>query len=144
MKISEIDQEFKTLYVHRPVIGPKEFFNWINANIETEIPNDEFHITIAYSTTPVDWKSIPEKTDFLIIEADPNRKLTVFGQATVLLVNSDELHNRWKEFIEHGASYDFKEYHPHVTLSYKDPVINKIYNGPIQLGPEKFDIVKEG
>lgn len=114
-------------------------------DFESEIPLDKFHATIAYSKKKVDWNAIPAKQDELVLDSDPHRGIENFGEAVVLLLNSDELQSRWKEFIQNGASYDYDEYRPHITLTYegKSANVTDPYTGPLHFGPEVFDIVKE-
>lgn len=144
MKINEL-QNFRTLYAHRNVIGPDDFFNWVNSRINTEIPKEKFHVTVAYSKAKVDWNKIPYKTDTLVINPDPNRTITKFDTTLVLLLNSSDLQNRWQEFMNNGASYDFDEYRPHISLTYQDNgiEITDVYSGPLYLGSEQYETVNE-
>lgn len=146
MKISEIENK-KTLYAHRSLIGPDDFFTWLDSQeFKSEIPRDKFHVTIAYSKNKVDWNLIPAKHDTLLVKPDPDRKIERFGdEIVVLLLKSDDLHKRWEEFKQNGASYDFDEYRPHISLTYKGKSANitEPYTGPLYFGPEEFDIVKE-
>ena len=52
------------------------------------------------------------------------RSLKRFGDYVVLAFESPYLTSRWQFFMDAGASYDFPEYQPHVTLMH-DP-INRI------------------
>ena len=70
-----------------------------------------------------------------------------FGEARVLLFTNDDLKWRHERIKDAGASWDHPEYQPHITISY-DPDAPDIatiepYHGPIILGPEIFQEVKE-
>ncbi|MNN83453.1 hypothetical protein D3C81_2004930 [compost metagenome] len=63
--------------------------------------------------------------------------------AVVLLFNSSELAWRHMQIREAGASWDYEEYQPHVTITYAagDLDLSKIepYRGKIEFGPEIFE-----
>jgi hypothetical protein len=65
------------------------------------------------------------------------------------LFNSRALSERHDEIQKlTGASWDWPDYQPHVTISYQapkdfDPTKVEAYNGPITLGPEKFSEIQE-
>ena len=98
-------------------------------------PIDEFHCTLAYSrvvvpeiesyhcnlpiiTTPVGFKLFPSQT----------------GDALVLLLDSDELVDIFNEFKEFGATWDYPEFQPHLTLNYN-------FTGNTKLKVPEFDII---
>ena len=70
-----------------------------------------------------------------------------FGEARVLLFTNDDLKWRHERIKDAGASWDHSEYQPHITISYDPdaPDISTIepYQGPIILGPEIFQEVKD-
>ena len=75
------------------------------------------------------------------------RLMEKFGEARVLLFNSNMLRWRHSEMVEAGATWDHPEYQPHITISY-DPEAPDLadvepYQGEIILGPEIFQEVKE-
>ena len=68
------------------------------------------------------------------------------GSAKVMCVKSDVLNSEWRYFKDRGASWDWPEYQPHITISYLSDI--NIYNikpylGIIKLGPMKVDQVVE-
>ena len=90
-------------------------------NIPNPTATKDLHLTVVYSRKQCDSiKEIPVK---LPVVADgksfgifPNREGT---QALVLKIAGDgihELHQLCRE--EHGATHDFPEFDPHITLSY--------------------------
>jgi hypothetical protein len=86
------------------------------------IPNavapHEFHATIVHSRTPVFWR--PEHDTYQT--ATPSSyevwKTQDGKNCLVLRVESPYLQTRFNLGMARGASYDFDEYKPHVTLSY--------------------------
>lgn len=82
-------------------------------------PASKMHTTVLYSRTPVDF---PVKTD---VNETVGRDVQfhVFNtrdgkRALVLKIKSDYLTSRHELGNELGASYDFPDYIPHITLSY--------------------------
>lgn len=79
---------------------------------------DDFHATVVYSRKSIPWK----KADELDIEAKITG-YTIFDtrdgkKCLVLLIDSPWLHERFERAMSLGATYDFPEYKPHITLSY--------------------------
>lgn len=139
-----------SLYVSRPVLNAKQILQWAAAqgfkSLETA---DELHVTICFSRVPIDWMQIPQSyTPKLLIEGGP-RIVQVLGDegAVVVLFRSDELLWRHAQFKEFGASWDYAEYQPHVTISYDAAGVDlskvEPYQGPILLGPERFERLDE-
>lgn len=132
----------KTLYCSRSVENPDDIINWANSQ---KIPNiihpDELHVTVAYSSTPVNFNKFKPKDNFVYLPP-AKRKITKFGTSVVLLLDSKYLDDRWKYFIDNGCSWDFSTYNPHVSVSYQDDDIDvskiKPYDGKIIFGEEKI------
>lgn len=83
------------------------------------VPNpvlpDDFHTTIVYSKVHIDWEPITHDTTAHAVG------YRVFGDEKRILVlelECESLTYRFDEAMESGATYDFPEYIPHVTLSY--------------------------
>lgn len=98
-------------------------FTWCQEHIKGDLtPKDQYHVTLVYSR-----KGIPEAKNETI-----DLPLTVKAvgwdifptqdgdKCLVLRVESPELHKLHKLYREkYGATYDYDEYKPHVTVSYK-------------------------
>ncbi|MNT97626.1 hypothetical protein D3C72_2399890 [compost metagenome] len=74
--------------------------------------------------------------------------LEVFGEgAVVLAFNSSDLSWRHMSLREIGASWDYPEYQPHITITYNlgDVDVSKVepYRGEIILGAEVFKPIKQ-
>lgn len=111
------------IYINRPVtaLGTAALMDYARS-IGIEDPILDMHVTLAYSRDPVDW----DKPAF---QMDP-RPLTVSGGsralqkfdggAVVLELESRALSGRWAQFVMAGASWDYPDYRPHVTLGYDE------------------------
>lgn len=95
-------------------------------NKKLEIPNPlekkDMHITIVYSRKYVpEFKSRGKLDEPIIAKPD---ELTIFpssegNNVLVLKLKTPDLIERHEEIVkEYGATHDFDEYKPHVTLSY--------------------------
>ncbi|PZQ49743.1 MAG: hypothetical protein DI556_09740 [Rhodovulum sulfidophilum] len=143
----------RSLYVRRDVLNRAEIVAWAKGQgLEVAKP-EELHITVTYSNVPVDWFKMgstygDEKGNLLIPPGGP-RALDIFGAGTVLVleVASSELAWRNQFMRDMGASTDFEEYRPHVTLcpapAGLDVASIEPYRGAILLGPEIFEEVRE-
>lgn len=135
----------RTLYVRRDVVNRAEIVKWATAQGFTDIVPD-LHVTVVYSTTPVDWFKVGVSWSSKIeIAAGGPRQMATFGtDAQVLLIAADELRWRHDEIIRAGAHTDYPEYQPHITITYGDMPENVVpYQGKIVLGPEIFETVRE-
>ena len=91
----------------------------------------------------------PESEEPSKFSAYSDRTISKLGDegAAVLKFESGFLQSRHQYFKDHGASWDYDGYHPHITISYDPPEdLSRIlpYAGPIVLGPEVFAEVEEG
>lgn len=144
-----LESETKTLYVCRHVLNGDELVKWAQSQgFENILDPDEMHVTIAYSNEPVDWNKIPDAPEELEVRGDTqNRTVEKLGNATVLLFKDKELHKRWQQIIDCGASWDYDGYKSHISITYEECNLDlagvEPYHGDIQLGPEKFDVLDE-
>lgn len=140
----------KPMYVWRDVLNPQDILDWAKAQgFKACVPADELHVTIVYSKAPVDITKAGDSFDLLWIQ-DGERTVEPLGSegAVVLKFSSPELQNRWTEFREVGASWDFEGYQPHVTITYAvetdfDTTKIEPYRGVIELGPEQNEPLNE-
>lgn len=147
----------RTLYVSRQLLNAAEFIAWAKEQgFATTTPADDIHTAVCKSRTPVDWMKMG--TDWgngddkgqLTVPPGGARLVERLGdRAVVLLFSSSALSWRHEEFQRNGASFDFDEYQPHVTISYEVPadfdLANvKPYQGKLVFGPEVFAEIEEG
>lgn len=145
------DAEPRTLYVMRRVQNAGEILSWARSQGVTGLlkPSD-LHVTIAYSRTPIDWMKVGDSFagEVQISEGGPRlvEHLGKDGEAVALLFVSSELSWRHEEINRAGASWDWPDYQPHITLSLDWPGDTgsiEPYRGEILLGPEIFEEVAE-
>lgn len=134
----------RTLYVCRKVENAKAILAWAKKQgIKGLLPADELHVTIAYSTTPVDWMEMGEAWQAqLKIAAGGPRVVEKLGGALVVLFACSELYWRNMTMRDRGASWDYPTYQPHITVSNnteQDFAGVEPYTGEIVLGPELFE-----
>lgn len=145
----------KTLYVGRKLLNADEVIRWAKEQgLETTLAADDMHVTVAFSRSPVDWFAVGSDWS-----GDENGRLRVKpggprtverlgdGDAVALLFSDDSLEWRHKRIREAGASWDWPDYRPHVTLPWNAPGVDvsaiEPYTGPLVFGPELFSEVKE-
>lgn len=150
------DAEPRTLYVQRKLLNAAELIRWAKGQgFDTTTPADELHVTIAFSRARVDWMKVgqdwsSDRDGRLTVNAGGPRIVEPLGDkgAVVLLFQSNDLKWRHDAIKEAGASFDFPEYQPHVTITYKMPEgfdLSKVepFTGPLVFGPELFSEVVE-
>lgn len=138
----------RPLYVRRDVVNRAEISKWARSQGLT--PVDDMHVTIVYSKDPVDWMKMGESWQAKL-ELPPGgpRVMELFGpdaDTLVLSISSSELKYRHERMIELGASSDYPEYQPHITIMKDfagDLAAIEPYRGKIVLGPEIFEDIKE-
>jgi len=150
------DAKPRTLYVQRKLLNGAEFIRWAKGEgFETTTPADELHVTICFSRTPVDWMKMGSEWSSsedgkLTVPAGGARLVEKLGDkgAVVLLFASSSLAWRHEDMKRNGASFDFDEYQPHVTITYQAPAdldLSKVepFRGKLVFGPEIFSEVEE-
>jgi uncharacterized protein len=125
------------------------FHQWMKIlKIPSPIDAKDLHTTIIYSRTP-----IPESAQHSMDDEELKRKRWRFSpksielfsgtdeQALVMLLEAPELVEIHNELIKAGATHDFPEYNPHITLSYNVPVdydYKSIILPPMHFFPSKI------
>ncbi|MFC3208130.1 anti-CBASS protein Acb1 family protein [Aquamicrobium soli] len=139
----------RTLYVRRDVMNRAEIERWAKAQGFTDIVPD-LHVTIAYSRTPIDWFKVGTSwSEKLEIAAGGPRQMDRLGpdgRYLALLITANELVWRHREIKEAGASWDWPDYQPHISIQIGGEIdLAKVepYRGKIVLGPEMFEEVRE-
>ena len=147
------DAEPAPLYVNRKVLNAAEIIKWAKSQgFKSTLSESEMHVTVAFSKAPVDWMKAGEawaqsEDGGLTVRPGGPRMIEVFGEgAVVLAFSSSDLAWRHMALREIGASWDWPEYQPHITITYAsgDVDVSKIepYRGEIVLGPEIFEPIK--
>ena len=146
----------RTLYVSRKLVNAAEVIAWAKGQgFGTTVPADDLHVTITNSKSPVDWMKMGEnwssdRNGNLTVEPGGARLVEPLGDkgAVVLLFSSSHLSWRHQSMIEAGASHDFPDYQPHVTITYEGAGVDlaqvEPYRGKLVFGPEIFAELEDG
>lgn len=150
------DARPRSLYVQRKLLNADELLAWAKGQGFTDtLDAGELHVTVLYSRTPVDWLKMGEAWDSdgdgkMTVPAGGARIVEPLGDkgAIVLLFNSSSLAWRHEQLVREGASHDFADYQPHVTITYAKPDglnLDEVepYRGRLVFGPEIFEEVNE-
>lgn len=150
------DADPRSLYVSRKLLNGDAFIKWAKTQgFESTVPADELHVTVLFSRTAVDWMAMGSAWDQdnegkLRVPPGGARLVQRLGDkgAIVLLFNSSSLSWRHEDMVRNGASHDFDEYQPHVTITYSAPAdldLTKVepFTGELLFGPEIFAEVKD-
>ena len=121
-----------------------------NNEIPEPIPDDKMHSTVLYSRKHLpnyeaagDYETPLEgtPTEFDLWESQPDED-GVKSNCLVLQYDCDPLLERHQSLMdEHGATFDFEEYKPHVTLSYNVGDLDLSNLNPSDVGP--INVVSE-
>ena len=120
--------EARPLYVHRPLLNADVLIKWAKAQgFEATLPADDMHVTVLFSRASVDPMQIEEdwvmndEGNLIVPPGGPRLVERLGPEAVVLLFGNGHLKYRHSRMIEAGASHDYPEYQPHVTITYKVP-----------------------
>lgn len=147
----------RPLYVRRDLkpASAKALIAWAKSNgFTTTLEASDMHVTVLYSRNPVDpmkmgetWGN--EDDGGLTIKPGGPRALERFGEgAVVLQFASWNLASRHADMVRAGASHDYEDYLPHITISYAAPEgldldAIKPFTGELAFGPEIFSPLDE-
>ena len=129
------------IHIGRSVKITEAFAEWFIASGFESWRLRTLHVTLAYSTKPVDWRKsvFAPKHEALTLRC-AERRFEVFGaQQLVLTLKSARLDERWNELKRAGASWDYQAFVPHITVGHPDDRIGKFvqpYGGNIVLNGE--------
>ncbi len=141
----------RTMYVYRKVTNVRAIRAWAKKQgIKTILP--DLHVTIAFSREPVDWIKMGQdgqwadgegKGTFTIGAGGPRVVERLKGTALALVFSANRLIWRHQDMIYKGASWDYDDFQPHITITYNQQELDldtiEPYTGQIDLGPELFE-----
>jgi hypothetical protein len=140
----------RPLYMSRCVNNAADIHKWMkDQGFKSALKPEDMHVTLAYSRDPVDWSTITPDQSSLKIEGATFACHTLGEKgAVVMSFGHDGLAARHQEIRSAGASWDYADFKPHVTLTYDrgelDPAEISPYTGLLELGPEKMEPLNEG
>lgn len=136
----------KTLYVNRKVVDWSDLIKFAKDNgIKDIIKTNELHVTIAFSKTKVNWEDFTADTKEMDINLK-DAKLEKLWDAIVLKFQSKDLEDNWKKYIKGWASWDYKEYQPHISLTYnndQDIAKSKMFTWKLKLSWENMEEINK-
>jgi 2'-5' RNA ligase len=110
---------------------------WMKENEVVEpVEIDNIHITTTYSKTDPIQDIIPSQNTIILDHKEFS--IATYGRALVIEVESKELEDIHNTAIKAGATYEYDEYKPHITISYNAEANENLI--PL-LFPPTFDIV---
>lgn len=128
-------------YVSVKVLNHKELYDFFKAQGVDVVDSTELHNTISYSRET--FERAPNEDTITISVDEMKPKLERLGDegAVVLKHSNPEVIKRFNECMEAGATYDYPEYQPHITITYNGKDLNldeiKIPDFDIILGEEE-------
>lgn len=142
----------RTLYVYRPVLNVAEIAAWAK---EQGLPplQPALHVTVLCSNEPVDWLKMGSSwcdmkgdgSGKMMVTAGGPRVVEPLGDRTaVLMFASTDIQWRHEEMIRAGASHDWPDFIPHISLTGEPVDLRNVvpYRGMIELGPEVFEEIR--
>mgnify|MGYP000025279271 CR=1 FL=1 len=133
--------ELAPIYIARPVLGT-DAIEALCLDLGLDGPLDP-HVTVISSRAPVDWDDEAFSPDQDLIEIVPQmasiRRFGARGEFVALCLVAPEIEARHERLREKGASRDYSDFHPHISLAVNwegalpDTILLK---RPILLGPE--------
>ena len=141
----------KSLYISRKLLNAAEIIAWAKSQGFTKtLPAEDMHVTVLYSRSPVDWFTMDASgAEEILIHAGGPRAVERFGKGdcSVLRFASSSLALDHRIYREQGASSDWPDYAPHVTLSFDPaapaPETVEPYTGRLHFGPEIWEELDE-
>ncbi|WP_439538694.1 anti-CBASS protein Acb1 family protein [Sphingomonas sp.] len=150
-RLAANDATPRTLYVRRDVVNVADLKAWARGQGLPEL-QDGLHVTIAHSRTPLDWMKVDgewnqDEKGQITIQPGGVRIVEPLGDRTaVLLFTSSALSWRHESILRAGASHNYPDYQPHISLTGEPVDLSSVepYRGKLVLGPEIFEELNDG
>jgi cation transport regulator ChaB len=136
------------IYMYRPVLNAEMLHEWAAAQgFPSALPPDDMHVTVVYSKAAfsAELSRIAAVNGVVlsgnVIVRGGKRAVVPLGDkgAVVLKVQSDALQSEHMMFRSMGASWDYQEYTPHISITYQGRGISvadmQPFTDDIVLGP---------
>jgi len=147
------DAQPRSLYVSRALLNADELQAWMTEQGLGELQPAP-HVTILYSKVPVDWMKMGsswadakgDNSGELIVNAGGPRLVEPLGdRGAVLMFSNSDICWRHEEMVREGASHDYPDYIPHVSLTGREVALDGVrpYTGKLVFGPEVFAEIRE-
>jgi hypothetical protein len=119
--LAELARPKVPLYVGVRFDGPSmDEIMKLTKNVPNRTSRGELHVTVAYSKAPISYTAIGEMKPVEVTAKHYSFFTSQNGETVLVLELSSDVLSAKHHWLrdELGASYDFEEYKPHVTLSY--------------------------
>lgn len=114
-----LNQAPRPFYIMRPLLNADTLIDWAaSQGFTSTLAPDDMHVTVMYSRKGLNWVNLKADAPAVVAKGGP-RTVEQFGKATVLCFESPSLEIRHVQLRASGASFDFDQYRPHVTLTYE-------------------------
>lgn len=145
----------RPLYVYRPLLpaSGRKLLAWAaEQGIPNRLPLEELHTTVLYSKAAVDWFQMGDAfggSEKLRVVPGGPRAIIRYGEAIVLRFASSDLSWRHESMVRDGASHDYSDFAPHVTIAYAPEdafdvdALEEAFQGELLFGPEIFEPIDE-
>jgi phage-related protein (TIGR01555 family) len=143
----------RTLYMRRDIVNKNDLEKWARRQGFKNVL-DDMHVTIVYSRSAFDWMAAGDdyghsKDGQITVGPGGPRVMEVLGDdAIALLFSSSELCWRHESILRAGATHDYNDFTPHVTITNDlgDVDLDKVepYQGPLVFGPEIWEELDAG
>lgn len=105
------------------------------------LPDSDLHVTVAFDYKKHDWSKIPLNSPDTVKVAGATSVAEFRRGAIVLTLECPVLQSRWAELCEWGVRWKYKDYRPHITVTYQLPEHLDLetiepFPGMVLLGPE--------
>lgn len=118
----------------------KKIRKWAGSvGIPTVVENSDIHMTVVYSQTEVDFKSLELDSTPLLVSCEKVEFLGEDGALVLKIKDYPYLAKRHNYFLSMGAESSHDGYVPHITVTYRAPDGFELPDSPefqIELGPE--------
>lgn len=132
----------RSIYICRKVLNSNEIREWAKAQgFISCLQDSDLHVTVAFDYKKHDWSKIPLSQLDRVEVAGATSVAEFRRGAIVLTLDCDTLQGRWQQLCDWGLRWKFKDYRPHITITYQlpegmDPAAVKPFSGKVILGPE--------
>ncbi|MEO0870450.1 MAG: DUF1073 domain-containing protein [Pseudomonadota bacterium] len=135
----------RTLYASRKLLETDAVVAWARSQGFAEmLAEDELHVTLAFSMTPVNWAALPRFTGNARVSG-VGRVVKPLGDkgAVVLGLVSEQLTDEWERLRAIGADWKWADFQPHMTLTYRGGAMDlsqvEPFTGELLFGPMNFE-----
>jgi hypothetical protein len=102
-----VEPSYKSIYIISDIINKSKIIDAIS-------PSD-LHMTLMYDTDNPLVKSYSEPDNIITATM---REVVILGDALVILLDSEDAHNRFNQLCDLGFNPSYPEYIPHISLKY--------------------------